>query len=573
MLQGSRISGGIAVGRAIIVRAGHGGVARLPITRQKVEAECRRLREAARAASQKLARLSRLKGRSAAGEVSAILSAHALMAADPALLGAVEKMIRREHVNAAWALHEVAAQLRDRISAAGDPILSQRGEDVVQVAGAITAELSTETRHEGFDLSGEDQRGAILVADELSPAQAARLNPAQLAGIALERSGINSHAAIIARSFGLPAVVGVAGLLEASAKNRAIIVDGDRGIVEPRPTRDQLRRALEKRRRSLRREERRIARRTAQTHTADGTRVVLRANLELPQELPALARFGAEGIGLFRSEFLFLEDPASPPGVKRQHEVYEQLLLAAWPNDVVIRTYDLGGEKSLETARASAAALGLRGVRYSLAHPEMFREQLRALLHASASGSLRILLPMVSSPLEVREVRQHLSEVAGQENILQIPPLGVMVEVPSAVLLADSIAQVCDFFSIGTNDLAQYTLAADRADPDVAKYFRTLSPAVLRMIKLTVEAGERNHRPVALCGELAGNPVGAALLAGMGLRELSMSPVLLPRVQQFLAKFELSALERISARCLDCADAEEVAGVLAPLQRQMEKLD
>ncbi|MGH9443072.1 MAG: phosphoenolpyruvate--protein phosphotransferase [Thermoanaerobaculia bacterium] len=566
MLRGQSVSAGVAVGRAAVLRTAHGWVARVPIPADAIEAECRRLRAAAQAASQRLASLA--GGRSAAigGEVSAILSAHSLIALDPDFLKPIERRIRREQVNAEWSLRLRAEELKQEFARLSDPVFSARGDDVLEVARAIASELAGSPEQSLRALATEE--GSILVADELSPAQAVRLNPSQYTGIALERGGIHSHAAIIARSFGLPAVVGVSGLLDLVAKNRPILVDGDRGTVEPNPTKEQIRRGLERAHSRVAERLRKTAPRAATTRTADGVRVALRANLELEAEAEALDASGAEGIGLFRSEFLALDVPGGAPGVEEQRRVYEALVRRARPHPVVVRTYDLGGEKDF--GAPATGPLGLRGIRYSLTNPAMFRDQLRALLRASKKGDLRILLPMVSDIREVREARRHLRELALDEKIERLPPVGAMVEIPSAALTAGALAGECDFFSIGTNDLAQYTLAADRTDPVVAPYYRPASPAVLRMIKWVVDAGGDSNRAVSVCGELAGDPLGAALLVGLGVRDLSMSPVLIPQVQDVLGSLDSRRLADVAARALECRTAEEVTEILARLKKKAE---
>ena len=345
-------------------------------------------------------------------------------------------------------------------------------------------------------------------------------------------------------------------------------MDGDRGTVEPNPTREQIRRGLERAQSRRREREKKAAPRRAASGTADGVRVAFRANLELEAEAEALEPSGAEGIGLFRSEFLALDVPGGSPGVEEQQRVYEALVRRAKPHPVVVRTYDLGGEK--EFGAPATGPLGLRGIRYSLANPGMFRDQLRALLRASRHGDLRILLPMVSDVGEVREARRHLAEVAREEGVERVPPVGAMVEIPSAALTAPALASECDFFSIGTNDLAQYTLAADRSDPGVSAYYRPASPAVLRMIKWVVDAGERSNRPVSVCGELAGDPLGAALLVGLGVRDLSMSPVLIPRVQEVLSLLDSRRLVEAAEKALECKTSDEVVDVLNRLKRKID---
>jgi phosphoenolpyruvate-protein phosphotransferase len=568
MLKGRSASGGIAVGRAVVLRSGSGGAARIPVSADRVEDECRRLREAARAASEKLSALARTHAEGIGGEVSAILSAHAMLAVDPNFLKPIERLIRREHVSAAWCLLTVAEELRSRFAESRDPIFSERGNDVLDVARVIAGELSGY----GEDLldSLPPEEGAILVADELTASQAARLHPRRFSGIALEGGGPNSHAAIIARSFGLPAVVGVNGLLKTAARERPIIVDGERGIVEPNPSKPQIRRALERRHAWETARAAQLARRVSAPATADGVRLTFRANVELVEEADSLGMYGAEGIGLFRSEYLFVHDASGTPTAERQESAYRELLRRAKPHPVVIRTYDLGGEKNFESRTRVGNPLGVRGIRYSLSRPDLFREQLRSLLRASPEGDLRILLPMVSSASELKETSRILREIALEEGIEKVPPLGAMIEIPAAAMMSRALASACDFFSIGTNDLAQYTLAADRSDREAASYYQPTSPAVLRMIKWSVEAGVATEHGVSVCGELAGDPVGAILLVGMGVRELSMSPVLIPQVQEACARFTLSKMEDLAERALACSDASEVAEMLNSAKRRIE---
>jgi phosphotransferase system enzyme I (PtsI) len=286
--------------------------------------------------------------------------------------------------------------------------------------------------------------------------------------------------------------------------------------------------------------------------------IAVRANLELPEEIPALERFHAEGIGLFRSEFLYLRALPRSPGIEEQREAYETLLNAAAPHPVVVRTYDLGGEKGIGPAPGENPALGLRGLRYCLAHPELFEQQLTALCLASRLGSLKILLPMVTSLSELTRARRALELAAGRAGLARVPPLGVMVEVPSAALLADRLATEADFFSIGTNDLAQYGLAVDRANPDVSALYKPLHPAILRMIRLVVEAGQACARPVAVCGELAGDPLGAAVLVGLQITDLSATPVAIPGVRSHLANIDAGKARELAQRALQASEAVEV---------------
>src|SRR5438552_16580898 len=528
MLQGLPVSPGIAVGRAVIVRFGGLPAFRRAVPPDEFDEEERRLRRASRLAAEEFRRHSGEAAGDIGTELAAILEAHGLIASDETYLKAVFDRIQRDHVNAEWALAEVTRELGQRFETADSDAMRERAADIQDVQREIDRHLS------GGDplLPLELPPGSILVADEISPVDASRLDPRRVRALALERGGPTSHATIIARSFGLPAVVGIEGLCEAISPETPIVVDGDRGTVEPAPSKERLRRSLV-RVREQREKTRRLRARTARAATTrDGVRIVVRANLELAEEIAALDRFHAEGVGLFRSEFLYLRAAPVSPGVEEQREVYESLLAAAAPHPVVIRTYDLGGEKGIGPARGENPALGMRGLRYCLAHPELFDAQLDALCLASRKGPLSILLPMVTSRFEIEEARNALEKSARRAGLSQAPPLGIMVEVPSAGLLAERLAPATDFFSIGTNDLAQYALAVDRANPDVAALYRPLHPAILRMLKSVADAGRAHRRPVAVCGELASDPIGIAVLVGLGIREVSVTPVAIAAVKE-----------------------------------------
>ncbi len=352
--------------------------------------------------------------------------------------------------------------------------------------------------------------------------------------------------------------MGIQNLCSAVSPERPIVVDGDRGTVDANPSKERLRKSL-LRVREGREKARRIRARTARpAATRDGVRIVVRANLELAEEFPALERHHAEGVGLFRSEFLYLKSAPETPDVEAQRAVYEDLLKAAAPHPVVVRTYDLGGEKAIGPGGGDNPALGLRGIRYCLAHPEILDDQLTALCLASRKGPLSILLPMVASLGELGAARAALDRAVRRTGISEVPPLGIMVEIPSAALLCERFAPQTDFFSIGTNDLAQYGLAVDRANPDVAELYQPLHPAILRMLRFVVDAGRAGGRPVAVCGELASDPIGIAVLVGLGIRELSVTPVAIAGVKDSLSAVDSVRVTALAEKALDADDAAEV---------------
>lgn len=554
MLQGIPVSPGLAVGRAVIVRFTGVPAFRRAMEAEKLEEEERRLRRAATKATESFMKHSRETSGEIGTEFAAILEAHGMIASDETYLQAILERMRRDRVNAEWALAEVSADFAARLAAADSDAMRDRAADIEDVAGEIALHLSGGDRPlpEGLP------RGSILVADELTPVDAARLDPRRVRGLALERGGPTSHASIIARSLGLPAVFGIAGLCETVSPERPIVVDGDRGTVDIAPSKEKLRRSLRRVRESREAARRLRARTTREARTRDGVRVLVRANLEFVEEAVGFERFHADGVGLFRSEFLYLRSAGHGPSVEEQRAVYETLLQAAEGNPVVIRTYDLGGEKGVGPARGDNPALGLRGLRYCLNFPELFGTQLKALCLASRKGDLRILLPMVSSLGELREARRHLTTAAEEVGLRRLPQLGIMVEIPSAALIADRFAPEADFFSIGTNDLAQYALAVDRANPDVSGLYRPLHPAILRMVKFVVEAGASQQRPVAVCGELAADPLGIAVLIGLGITEVSVTPVAIAAVKDSLGSVDSERVRSLAERAVNASEAAEV---------------
>ena len=554
MLQGISLSPGIGVGRAVIVRFAGIPAFRRALDAQELEEEERRLRRAARGATEDFLKHSREASGEIGSELAAILEAHGMIASDETFLSAVVDRVRSDRVNAEWALAEVSAEFGRRLAAADSAAMREREADITDVAGEIARHLSGGGR---LDPDGIP-RGSVLVADELSPVEAARLDPRKIRALALERGGPTSHATIIARSFGLPAVAGIPGLCEAVTPDRPIVVDGDRGVVDPAPSKEKLKRSLERIREAREKARRLRARTIRAAATQDGVRIVVRANLELAEEVAALERYHAEGVGLFRSEFLYLKASPRTPDVEEQRSAYESLLAAAGEHPVIVRTYDLGGEKGIGPARGENPALGLRGLRYCLAHPKLFSEQLEALCLASRKGDLRILLPMVTSLSELELARKALVAAATKARLPRPPPLGVMVEIPSAALLAERLAEQADFFSIGTNDLAQYALAVDRANPDVSGLYRPLHPAVLRMIKFVIEAGKLRNKPVAVCGELAADPIGIAVLVGLGITEVSVTPVAIAAVKDGLLAIDSGRARAQADRALEAAESAEV---------------
>lgn len=579
MLSGLAASPGIAIGEPLLVENQPLPVIRVAIPEDRVEGEIARLREAAARVAAHLAELKEAASARMGPEFAAILEAHRLLLSDPTLAAEVETVIRRERVCAEWALEEVVRSLLRRFEQLADVYLRERQVDLLDVAAHWQREL--QGRPQPRLVNGQPR---ILVADDIPPSQAIQLAAGSVIGFASEAGGLTSHTTIIAKSLGIPAVVGVDGLVEAARQGELVIVDGFEGhvLINPDPALVEVYRWRAQE--HLRRQQDLLRQAHLPAETTDGHRVRLLANVDLLHEIEEARRAGAEGVGLFRSEFLFMQTAPMLPDEESQYQVYRRLV-EAFPGQVVtIRTYDLGGKKLAREILGQLEAnpaLGLRGVRLSLARPEFFRTQLRALLRVAGEfpGQVRVMVPMIGHLEEVRTVRVMVERLRREleEEGFAVPrelALGAMVEVPAAALLSEHFARELAFFSIGTNDLTQYTLAVDRANRELARTYRPFHPAVLRLIERVVRAGQRAGISVSLCGELAADPLAVPVLVGLGLDELSMHPPALPVVRSLVRAISLADARRIARKALSMGSAKEVeefllesvAGLLAKLQ-------
>jgi phosphotransferase system enzyme I (PtsI) len=563
-LVGLGVSPGIAIGKPVVVENRPLPVMRVPLSPGQIEPEVRRVREAARRAAAHLGVLAGDAASTVGSEYASIFEAHRLMLEDPVLLDGVEKTIRQEAVNAEWALEQVIHGLLAQFEQLGDVYLRERRTDVLDVAAQLQRSLQGRASPA---LSHVSEQG-ILVADDIPPSQAIQLASGGISAFASETGGITSHTTIIAKSLGIPAVVGVAGLIEAAEKARLVIVDGFEGhvLVDPDPALIQVYslRAEE----HHRRQEEMLGLAHLPAQTLDGHAVTLLANIDLVHELVAARAAGAEGIGLFRSEFLFLQASPELPDEDEQEAAYATLLEAFPEGPVTIRTFDLGGKKLAREVLGNPEAnpvLGLRGVRLCLQKPDFFRTQLRALLRAAGRqpGALRVMVPLIGHVEEVKTVRvlvARFSEELRKEGH-RVPthvPIGAMIEVPAAALIVEHLALEVDFFALGTNDLTQYTLAVDRGNVHVAALFRPFHPAVLRLVEKVISAGDRFGIPVSLCGEMAADPLAVPVLIGLGLKEFSMHPPALPVVRNLVRGVTFREARRIAQKALAMATAKEV---------------
>ncbi len=572
-IKGIPVSPGIAIGTIYDTTEIPTEAPRRSIPESQVETEKQRLAEAV-AASRK--QLNKLKTRlsilpeEAQEELEPLLDAYIMMLGNSRLLRGARKRIEQEHLSAETAVQDEAEAVAAAIMATRDDDragLQRRAGEVREIARRLTRNLTATP----FRSLKDVPVGAILIAEELTPADAALLNPARIAGVATEEGGADGHTAIMLRALGIPSVLGCAGLTGSAARGEQAVLDGSAGTIVLRPGAA----ALERGREALAafaRERARLAKlRRLPAVTTDGEPVELMANLEIPAELPLIAQAGAQGIGLLRTEFLFM-NREDLPDEEAQFAAYSQIVEAMGEDPVTIRVLDWGGEKDIEAQASGMApthsgpnpALGLRGLRLLLKRPELLEAQFAAILRVAEQGNIRILLPLVTNPEEVKQAREIYERVArrlrrrGEKLPEKLPELGVMIETPGAALAADAIALEADFFAIGTNDLAMYTLAVDRAEAEVSHLYDPLHPAVLRLMQFATEAALRLRMPVSICGEMAGNPRLVPLLLGLGIRCLSMNASAIPRVKQAVRALDIADCARFARRVMEQSDPARI---------------
>lgn len=569
--RGLGVSGGIAIGPAHVREASGIEIPEYAIAKTKVAAERQRLAQAVKLARRQVRRLRSQAGAlsgTAAEELSYLLDAYEQMLKGSRLVRGADQRIGAERINAEAAVQHEIADISAAFQAMDDAYIAARLEDIREVGNRVIRNL-TKKKLRPFSAA---PRGSIIISDQLTPADMAQIDPERIAGAATVLGGAEGHTAIMARALGLPTVLGIEGLLAGVSGGDMVIVDGTVGEVIVNPGKVVLER-YRRRREALARRNRQLDRlRTEPAESRDGTRFSLLANVELPMEMPMVAQSGAEGIGLLRSEFLFMNRDA-PPDEEEQYTVLRALVDGMDGFPVTFRSLDICADKPGQTGigqvdDSAASALGLRGIRLALLNEGLLETQFLAALRAANHGPIRLLLPMVSTVTEVRKARETLNKAVAKLKQRKLavpdplPPLGVMIEVPGAALAADALAQVSDFFAIGSNDLTMYTLAADRANEHVAHLYDPLHPAVLRLIQFTTSAALRARIPVSICGEMAGDPRYTALLVGLGLHELSMTPSSIPHVKQRIRTMDAVAAVTRAQSIMDQTDSGRIATLL-----------
>src|SRR3954468_9820868 len=550
VLDGIAGSAGYAIGRVVIVDTRRSGIVRRHIAPTDAAEELARFDEAVSISAGELRVVLAAKQGTASRAESSILEAYVLMVEDETLRAAVESKIQSEKICAEWALDLAVSEMAATLRQSGDPYLAERSHDFEFVEDRL---LRTMAGKQGAVILPKDGAPGVLVAHDLSPAETAGLTKERVLAIVTEVGTRTSHTAILARALEIPAVVGVPNLLARVGSGDLIVVDGVHGQVGITPNDALIADTPARTRRFSDVARHRREARDRPIRTKCGVTVELRANIELPSEAEGALEQGARGIGLYRTEFLYL-DRSEPPTEDEQYEVYRRVAETLAPLPVTLRTFDIGGDKFASVFQVPSEmnpALGLRAVRLGLARQDIFLCQLRAMVRASAHGQLRVMVPMIASMGEWRQVKQlfaqAVSEVraAGHSRSPQIP-LGMMVEVPSAAVMADEFAIETEFMSIGTNDLVQSTLAVDRSSPELAYLASFFDPAILRLVRMVIQAGKHRSRPVLVCGAMASDPLAAILLVGMGLRELSMEAAAIPEIREAIANVTVAEAEEVA---------------------------
>jgi phosphotransferase system enzyme I (PtsI) len=560
--KGVGVSPGIAIGRAVIVEKRVASIYRVPIREEDVLSEVTRFGEALVKTRDALLELKAKVSRSMGEEYASIFEAHALMVSDASFADKVIQKIETEQVNAEWALAEVQEELQARFASFDDAYLREREADVKDVAERVLINLQGIAHH---DLS-EIKHDVIIIADDLTPSDTIHFNRRPIVGFATEVGGRTSHTSIIAKSLFMPAVIGVPRLTKIVDNDELVIVDGYEGAIVVNPT-DAM--VAEYRSRVTRHEEaerKLLENRNVPAVTKDNHRISLQANIELTAELDDAIKFGAEGIGLYRSEFLYISTSPDLPTEEEHFEIYRRLAEAIHPHYCIIRTFDLGGKKLAKEIMGSKEdnpVLGLRALRLCMQHRDMFKTQLRALLRASAFGRIKIMFPLVSGVQELRQVKTLVREIKAELDAEGVAynkelQIGIMIEVPSAAVIADLLATEADFFAIGTNDLIQYSLAIDRGNENVSYLYEPLHPALLRLIKFVIDAGKRAGIPVEMCGEMASDPIYAIVLLGLGLEIYSMNPSSIPVIKNVIRSVRYKDCKRIAEVALQKKTAQEI---------------
>ena len=557
---GIAVSPGVVSGPVLVLGSDNFRIPRKYVNRDAIDDELHRFHAAHEHVCRDIKSNEQLVSAQLGAQYGAIFSAHLQMAQDPRLIREVEALIREQTRSPEFAVSRVLRSYAEQLEKMGDRYLSERALDIFDLEKRLLRQLLGESREELRNLT----EPVIVLAHDLTPSETATLDTKFVLGFATEVGGRTSHTAILAGALEIPAIVGLGRCLAGVSGGETVILDGDNGRVIIDPDSEMVARVQDMQIRSEKIRTRLGLMEALPAETEDGQRVTICGNIEFPEEVRHCIKRGADGVGLYRTEFLFLSGNREP-SESDHYEAYCRVVEACGDLPVVIRTLDIGADKvpqllASQFSKSQNPMLGLRSIRLSLINTPMFKRQLRAILRASVHGNVRVMFPLISTLLEFRQAKMILMDVMEDLEDEGIPfqrniPIGMMVEVPSAVILAEEFAREVDFFSIGTNDLIQYTLACDRSDPAVANLYRSGDPSILRLIQMVLRAAEKHGKPVTVCGQMSSDPRFIPLLLGMGLRSLSATPQAIPRLKEVVRNLSISEAVRISqhASSLDLA--------------------
>ena len=560
-LRGIAASPGIAIGRVLLYIEDQPQVPQYKITRQNLDAEKDRLTAAIERARVDIQNIKSSPEQGLEQEEIHLLDTHLMMLQDPSFFESIHKRLEQELLNVEWVLHLTAMELLEKLGQSGDTYLRERTADIHDISKRVLNHL-LERDHMDLSKLSEER---VLVTTDLLPSDAVAMNKRMVQAIVTDAGGKTSHTAIIARSFEIPAVLGLSSVTRRVQGDEQIIVDGNSGVVIVNPDDETLKKYQRILSRWQEHEVRLMRLSNLPAETRDGKLIYLKGNIEIPEEVDGVINHGASGIGLYRSEFLFLR-PSGLPAEEEQYNAYKMVLEAMENRPVTIRTLDIGGDKFSERVHApneKNPILGWRAIRLCLSRTDLFKTQLRALLRAGMHGNLQIMFPMISGIQELNRALDILEEVKNELDVKGVPfvrdiPVGIMIEVPSAALTSDILARKVDFFSIGTNDLIQYTIAVDRGNERVAYLYEPFHPGVIRLIKTVIDNAHAEGLSVAMCGEMAGDPLATVVLLGLGLDEFSMSAMGIPEVKQIIRSVSLAEAEELTGRIMEIRSAEDV---------------
>ncbi len=558
---GIPVSPGVAIGKVFLFDSEEDVFARHKVNKGDIAREIGRFEAALIATRKEILEIQKKISKSLGAEHGEILNAHLLVLEDRALIDEVTKRLQKEKVNVEYIFSSVTQKYAQTFSKMEDEYLKERSSDIRDVARRVLHNLVGKKKQDLADLTEE----VIVVAYDLAPSDTALMHKEKVIGFVTDIGGKTSHTAIMARALGIPAIVGLHDVSRRIAPDSSIIVDGHRGILIVHPSKATTKRYAEEQTKLEIFEEKLVGLRDLPAQTKDGHRITLAANIEIPEEVTSVIAHGAEGIGLYRSEFFYM-NRNDLPTEEEQYQAYKMVADKIAPHSVIVRTMDLGGDKflsHLQVPKEMNPFLGWRAIRFCLANPDVFKVQLRAILRASVRKNMKLMYPMISGVGEVLQANEMLAEVMNDLREEKIPfdeniEVGAMIEIPSAAITADILAKEVDFFSIGTNDLIQYSLAIDRVNEKVAYLYQPMHPGILRFVKQVVDAGHKEGIWVGMCGEMAGDLAAVLILLGLGLDELSTSAGMVPEIKKVIRSVTLKETQELVASIMTMREPEEI---------------